>query len=551
MGDNVPKPPEHISLAEAGAGGESATTAIRKPRRVAKGKGKGHRADQFCVYRTSDGANVPVMAIEYKAPHKLSQGIQPERDIINKDGGGFEFAAKALSAAVVTQLFSYMVGKGIQYGYICTGQAFVFLRIPNDPATLYYYVCVPRQDFLGDDENRLHRTAAAQVFAFVVQALRATPPPLSWHDAAAAHATWDVEYDDILSKIPASVRKNKEPRTSPYKPQRWRGFRRLPIRTRSRCRRPSADPSARDDDKEDDKEGNPPSSTPRSGRQATGSGAGARQGQRGRERRQQYGQQQGGQRGRPTPKWIHDRLYCTHRCLSGLASGQPIDETCPNASRHGPRHIGRIEFLHLLRSQLASDRGPNADSTPLYLSGSVGSLFKIRLSTYGYTLVAKGVEVANLARLQHEDEVYKRIRTLQGKYVPVCLGSLGLALPHYCNGGVFEHFLLLSWAGQRAYTELHRLRVLHGDAEPRNLLYNASNRTLMVADFERAELRDRPALGLISPNSQSQKRKRGAAQKQGSDDSTRELQSVVESVSSCSVTAKTVTLRRPGGASSA
>jgi hypothetical protein len=27
------------------------------------------------------------------------------------------FAAKALATAIVTQLFSYMVGKGIQYGF--------------------------------------------------------------------------------------------------------------------------------------------------------------------------------------------------------------------------------------------------------------------------------------------------------------------------------------------------------------------------------------------------------------------------------------------------
>ena len=97
------------------------------------------------------GYPLPATAIEYKAPHKLSQDelvtglvseIQPKRDVINKDGGDFAFAAKALTTAVVTQLFSYMVGKGIQYGYVCTGQVFVFLHIPDDPAIVYYYVCV-------------------------------------------------------------------------------------------------------------------------------------------------------------------------------------------------------------------------------------------------------------------------------------------------------------------------------------------------------------------------------------------------------------------------
>ena len=35
-----------------------------------------------------------------------------------------------------------MIGKGIQYEYISTGQTFVFLYIPDDPAIVYYYMTV-------------------------------------------------------------------------------------------------------------------------------------------------------------------------------------------------------------------------------------------------------------------------------------------------------------------------------------------------------------------------------------------------------------------------
>ncbi|KAH8878691.1 hypothetical protein GQ53DRAFT_756531 [Thozetella sp. PMI_491] len=546
--DNLSESLETMALGGDSAGG----TAGRKARRTAKGKGKGNRADQFCIYRTSNGANIPATAIEYKAPHKLSQDevvtglaseIRPERDVINRDGEGFAFASKALAAAVVTQLFSYMIGKGIQYGYVCTGEAFVFLYIPDDPATVCYYVCVPNLDVLDDDENRLHRTAVAQVFAFILQALRAKSPPQSWHDAAADLDTWAVEYDDVLSKIPETVR--KERRASPYNPQRWRGFVRSPIRTRSRCQQPDMKPSPRDD--EDDEEAAPPSPTlgrsTRSGRKATTSNTSS------------SGRQQpsrGGQRGNARQESIQDRPYCTHQCLLGLAYGRPMDKTCPNASSHGPRHLDCVEFLGLLRAQLAEDRGPDADSTPLYQSGSVGSLFKIRLSACGYTLVAKGVEAARLTRLQHENGIYDRIRNMQGKHAPVCLGMIDLVLPYYYDGGVFEHFLLLSWAGRplskcidvvnktlainlttRAYTELHRLRILHRDAEPRNILYDVMSGNLMVTDFERAESHGRQPLGSISPNGQSLKRKRGIPQKQGKDDFTRELQSVVKSVSRC------------------
>ncbi|WQF90591.1 hypothetical protein CDEST_15605 [Colletotrichum destructivum] len=52
-----------------------------------------------------------------------------------------------------------MIGKGIQFGYVCTGEAFIFLHIPDDPTTVRYHVCVPNMDVLDDDENRLRLTA--------------------------------------------------------------------------------------------------------------------------------------------------------------------------------------------------------------------------------------------------------------------------------------------------------------------------------------------------------------------------------------------------------
>jgi len=85
-----------------------------------------------------------------------------------------------------------------------------------------------------------------------------------------------------------------------------------------------------------------------------------------------------------------------------------------------------------------------------------------------------------------------------------------------------------------ALKELHKLRVLHCDAEPRNMLYDASSGDLMLVDFERAEFRGhhRQTLGSISPNGQQdRKRKRGMPWKQ--DDFAREMQSAVDTVSRC------------------
>jgi len=447
-----------------------------------------------------------------------------------------------------------MIGKGFQYGYVCTGQVFIFLHIPDDPAIVYYHVCVPNLDVISDDENRLCRTAVAQVLSFVIQALCAAPPSLAWHDAAAELDTWVMEYDDILSKIPESVRKDKS-RASPYKPQRWRSFNRSPIRTRGYYRQMEVNARSQNDDDndDDDEEGPPPSPTldmlARAGKNATMSGTSS--GEKRDHQRGGGGQQQRG----ITQQRIQNQPYCTHLCLLGLLSGGLTDQSCPNASKHGLRHIGRVEFLHLLRSQLAVDRGPDADSTPLYLSGAVGSLFKVRLSAYGYTLVAKGVERKYLSRLRYEKNIYDRIPQMQGKYVPVCLGLIDLVLPYYYDGGEFEYFLLFSWAGRplfrcmddginktnaivqitKAFIELHRHQVLHTDAEPRNILYDADNGTFMVIDFERAEFRggQQRHLGSLSRNGQGRKRKRGLImqKKQGKDDFTNELQSVVERVS--------------------
>ncbi|OHE90489.1 hypothetical protein CORC01_14217 [Colletotrichum orchidophilum] len=566
--DTVSEAMEHMSIERehTTAATSASMSPSRKPRRRARGKG--NRADQFCIYRTSDGRNFPAVAIEYKAPHKLrcdevvtglESEIRPERDIINKDGEGFTFASRSLAAAVVTQLFSYMIGKGIQYGYVCTGEAFVFLHIPDDPTTVYYSVHVPNLDVRDEDENRLHGTAVAQVFAFILRALRAELPPSSWHDAAAALGTWAVEYDDVLRNIPETVRKGKEPRASPYKPQRWRGFKRSPIRTRSQCKQPDSNTKHRDDSGDDEGE-TPPSPTPTRSIH-TDEKAVTKSTRAGSDRKQAQHGKGGQQQSQPKQQNIQDRPFCTPQCLLGLANGWPMDKHCRNFRDHGHQHLNRLEFLRLIRIQLAEDRGRDADAAPLYLSGSIGSLFKVRLSSYGYTLVAKGVESLDLARLQHENEVYDRLRSIQGKHVPVCLGSVDLVLPFYYDSGIYKHFLFLSWAGRplfdsanqairtdvvdvvaKAYKELHKLGILHGDAEPRNVLRDTVSGNIMVVDFERAEVRCRPPLGLLSSNGQNQKRKRGTLEKRGKGDFTKELESVVEHVS------RSITTTRPDAA---
>ncbi|OAF62811.1 hypothetical protein VC83_00897 [Pseudogymnoascus destructans] len=116
------------------------------------------RADQFCVYNTSGEGEtehrVAALTIEYKAPHKLTLGhiyeglAEMNLDEVVEEGENESVAIRCrrLVAAVITQGFSYMVKAGVEYGEIYTGEATIFLRIPDDPSTVYYSLSVPKGD---------------------------------------------------------------------------------------------------------------------------------------------------------------------------------------------------------------------------------------------------------------------------------------------------------------------------------------------------------------------------------------------------------------------
>ena len=176
-----------------------------------------------------------------------------------------------------------------------------------------------------------------------------------------------------------------------------------------------------------------------------------------------------------------------------------------------------------MRSQLARDRDSNCE--PLYIRGARGSLFKLALAFHGYTVAAKGTISTLIPYLRHEATVYKRLRSLQGVCIPVCLGTIDLVRPYYNNGSRIVHMLFLSWGGTRidrhidrnnegdmlaqatnSLQAIHRLGVLHHDAMPRNMLWNTEGGSVMFVDFERAKVverkvtKKRTELGTISPN---------------------------------------------------
>ena len=112
---------------------------------------RNRRADQFCVHVVANERQVPAYVVEFKAPHKLTEPelvaglheVELERDVIGREGDTFEFHATHLVSAVVTQTVSYMFDSGVRDGYICTGEAFVFLHIPEDPRWCYITSAYP------------------------------------------------------------------------------------------------------------------------------------------------------------------------------------------------------------------------------------------------------------------------------------------------------------------------------------------------------------------------------------------------------------------------
>ena len=518
------------------------------------------RPDQICVYTTFADGTQPTLVVEYKAPHKvtcdhLRHVLRRDRPPLELDSvinrlnvpppqdteAHFEYHAERLVAAVISQTFSYMVACGTQYGYVSTGEAFIFLRIkPEENArTVYYHLAIPNADVKAQKkkfpttDSYLNRTAVSQVLAFSLHAIKSVQDPQEWRERVTKTLeTWEVDYEAILKEIPETPKIAGEPSPflSEYVPRTYK----LVVPKPTRLLRSSN--ATHNDSATQKHQGTPPSSDDESAPSNTPTrpqrGPSGKQGQRG----------QRGQRNKPlngaaySSRGGQRRAFCTQLCLQGLAQGGSLDRQCPNVFNHcekgyrSDRHqLSGEEFRMLLDEQLRRGRG-NA-CQPLWMQGARGALFRVTLTSHGYTVVGKGTVTAFVKHLRHEAEVYRRLVTLQGTYIPICLGSIDLDEPFYYDTGVrIIHFILLSWAGKslddsktaiginrqpwtsdlvRAINAIHGAGVLHRDIRMPNLLWNEETKRIMVIDFERAEIVKaqavRQALAPISPN---RKRKR-------------------------------------------
>ncbi|KAI9035566.1 uncharacterized protein KD926_003226 [Aspergillus affinis] len=478
------------------------------------------RADQFCVYNKGPDGKAPAFIIEYKAPHKLSlahikAGLQPmdldEVLRLQKEETP-ESTCRRTIAAVITQAFSYMIHGGLEYGYVCTSEAFIFLRVlDNDASTIHYYLSVPEEDFgpttgwtgRPNSDNRLHLTALGQVLAFTLRALRVPTRDLAWTTwAARGLDTWVMVYDDLLDEI-----SEKDIPSSDFKPptrSRNEYCRATPVKTRSKSTAIAScnslqNPRPPDDDAGDGFNPDTPSRRPRElsfpNPSSSSSGTG-----------------EASQRFHSKGK---SRQYCTQLCLLVLVKGGEFDRTCPNVLDHGTgRHeLNRITLIHRLSRQLSNNslhRDSQLGCESLHIHGTRGALFKITLWSHGYVFVGKGVPAEFVKGSKHEKLIYSRLSPIQGTSVPVLLGSLRLSRP-FSYDGIAEivHLTLMGYAGgtlasqqgldrcgivsqaEKSLQAIHNLGVLHSDPIPGNMVWNQKLGQVMFIDFERASLQTR------------------------------------------------------------
>ena len=110
--------------------------------------------------------------------------------------------------------------------------------------------------------------------------------------------------------------------------------------------------------------------------------------------------------------------------------------------------------------------------------------------------------------LEFEANMYKRMNTIQGKAIPVYLGSVDLTSPfHLTTRTAIVHLMLLSWAGEEAWRckieperlwletipthhEVAALDVQQGVLRPQNVLWNNELDRAVLIDFEYAHIEE-------------------------------------------------------------
>ncbi|KIE00682.1 Protein kinase-like domain protein, partial [Metarhizium majus ARSEF 297] len=529
------------------------------------------RPDQICVYRNvNEAASMEernlLLIEEYKAPHKLTadqlraglrQKIDILEDIVNNPKvpkeeedpqAYYEYYAKALTAAAITQTYHYMIEGGVSYGILTNGEATVFLKVDwNSPDTVLYHVAEPKEEIPFQSEL-ISCTAVSQYLSFILLALSQRDQERVQNQEMRERVKsrlkkWTRVDEETLRNVTPVKTPPSAPKT-PYEPSTYGNIDRTPEVFRSKPKppvrgdRPAREaarrrsPSSSDDEAEEDSPGSPSPSVRRTrsrGRATRGRGARGRQ-----NTSQSRGAASSGNSTR-------GEQYCTQKCLIGLVNGDFLDTRCPNVSRHmGNRPapsdmkakayhpVNHATWLELLREQWKKSLDDGI--TNLNISGASGALFRVTMLRYGYTFIGKGTPAPLIKYLRHEAAVYKRLQDMQGTSIPVFLGTVDLRpmnkIYYYDHRVYIVHVTFFSWGGRRlsslelpggldkrltdgacqAIRAMHGKGVIHNDIRDPNMLYNPDTKRIMIIDFDRASIVEASRRSRTQPDNDSTKK---------------------------------------------
>ncbi|KKZ61359.1 hypothetical protein EMCG_04004 [[Emmonsia] crescens] len=443
--------------------------------------------DRWGICEPVSGSVRRVCVGEYKAAHKIpTEGIiqvltSPSVELFlevlrRKQSGivnsGIEKTREQV-AHILCQTFHYMITSGLLYGYVALGEILIFLMIKKSaPQKLYFY---------------LTRVATKPPCKFVVR-----------HAPAAQLATFAT-----LSLCSTEMRRDWITKAKNCGIYQW------PLLPPSHLTHDiTLRPRRLDDEESESSEeehegpGDDDYNSPSEGRSRI---------------RSQPNQQTGQRRRSPRKRTRTQRPilpYCTQACLLGLVQDLPLDPSCPNTALHQQgqtckKHLVTKEDLcALTKKQLARSLDKDCECLDREgLFGNIGVLFKITLTEYGYTFVAKGVQGVDEPHLAHEARIYAHLSHLQGTKVPIFLGNITLELPYpLVSLARVTQMMLMSWAGTsigvKSWLEgvdiemekeetLHALAssgVSHNDVGRRNLIWNPEQKQVMAIDFDQATI---------------------------------------------------------------
>ncbi|KAG6040814.1 hypothetical protein E4U41_006985 [Claviceps citrina] len=395
------------------------------------------RADQICVYRT-DGASTTaesrtlISVIDLQgasqadgcASARRAPADADERMPTSEDTDAlFQFRAEKLVASAVTRTYHYMIESGLEsgleYGLLTTGEAIVFPKVDwAEPSTLYYHLAEPGPEVSAHPDDTAICSALGQCLAFTLMALGA-PGECHQHgqdERRRESHGWPEDTCGVRRSahqlFSADNFRDSEALTQPLmEPPMMMTV--VMLKKKHQNHRPT-----------------PPSRLREKGSDAA----------------------------RRTGRTVHKHAF------GGLVEDQGLDPHCPNLMLHrraegdaADRELHPVshgKWLRLLWQQLNEtlDEG----ITPLRTGGWRSVLFKATLSAYGYTFVGKGTVRAFIPELEHEADVYGRLRRIQGTHVPV------KRTYYYDHRVSVVYMTFLSWGGLSI-----RSRALDGQARGR------------------------------------------------------------------------------------